>query len=78
MGRGIERAFLLKLIDSARNNGHEYAEATFRETGKNKMMRSMYQMTGFKKLEDIESDSSMIFHMKTNNIQKSPNWVEVK
>ena len=77
MGRGIERALLTKLIDKAKIDGLKYAEATFRETGKNKMMRSLYQMMGFQKWEVNELDQSLIFRLKTKDNPKSPQWVAV-
>jgi len=77
MGRGIERAFLTKLIEQAKIEGLEYAEAIFRETGKNRMMRNLYQMMNFRRCGITELDQSQIFRLKTKNIPKSPQWVEV-
>ena len=77
MGRGIERALLTKQIHMAEAQGFKYFEATFRETGKNKMMRGLYQMMGFKKLAAINENQLMIFQVGVNDIPEGPHWVDV-
>ncbi len=77
MGRGIERALLTRLIYTAKVNGFKYVEATLRETGKNKMMRALYQMMGFQKWRVCKEDQLMIFRANINSIPKSPQWVEI-
>ena len=77
MGRGIERALLTRLIYIAKIKGFKYVEATLRETGKNKMMKVLYQMMGFQKWRDCKKDQLMIFRANVNSVPKSPQWVEI-
>ena len=77
MGRGIERAFLLHLISMAKNEGLEFVEAAYRATGKNKMMRSMYQMMGFRQWNISEKDATIIFRLHTNETPNIPPWIDV-
>jgi len=77
MGRGIERALLTNQIHLAEEKGFKFFEATFRETGKNKMMRGLYQMMGFRKLRVTNENQLMIFQISVDDIPKSPHWVDV-
>ena len=77
MGRGIERALLTRLINMAKLKGFKYVEGTLRETGKNKMMKALYQMMGFQKWCDCNKDQLMIFRANVNSVPKSPQWIEI-
>lgn len=77
MGRGVERAFMASIIRSAFDQGYRNVEAEFRETGKNRMMRALYQMMGFLSSGSIEKSQTMIFKRTFQDIQQIPCWIEV-
>jgi len=77
LGRGIERAFLHKLIHQALESGFDETEALFKNTGRNRMMRALYQMSGFVPTGHL-ADEIMIFSLKNNNIPEIPKWVELQ
>jgi FkbH-like protein len=77
LGRGIERAFLTRLIEDACRRGLDTVEATFRDTGRNKMMRSLYQMMGFRHRGSLAENETLIFSARVDRIPATPRWVEV-
>jgi FkbH-like protein len=78
MGRGIERAILLRLLCEAQKNGFDHADAEFYDTGKNRMMRALYQMLDFQLSEFPEnSNGAVIFSKEIKGISNSPNWLEI-
>jgi FkbH-like protein len=77
LGRGIERAFLARLTEDARRHGLNTVEAAFRDTGRNKMMRSLYQMMGFRHRDSLTENGTLIFSARTDKIPAAPRWVEV-
>ena len=77
LGRGIERAFLALLVESAIEHDCTEIEALFKKTGKNRMMRAFYQMSGFNHVSDL-SDQTMLFKLQQNQKLDIPNWVKVK
>lgn len=76
LGRGIERAFLASLVKKAIENGYREVEALYRNTGRNSMMRALYQMSGFKQGKEL-ADQTMVFKINCNQIPETPRWVEV-
>ena len=77
LGRGIERAFLAWLLQNARERGLVHAEALFRDTGRNRMMRTLYQMMGFRVSEGVRDGESLIFRTLTAGAPRNPPWVEI-
>ena len=77
LGRGIERAFLALLVESAIKQDLSEIEALFKPTGKNRMMRAFYQMSGFNHVGDL-SDQTMLFKLQQHQKLDVPNWVKVK
>ena len=77
MGRGIEKAILITLVEKAIQNDFKSIEAEFIDTGRNKMMRGLYQMSGFVG-EKNESNSDRIkFYAVKNKLARVPEWVQV-
>jgi FkbH-like protein len=77
MGRGIERAFLSALIRRATGVTPSTIEAEFRDTGRNRMMRAMYQMMNFRPPAGPEEDGSLVFRSIVPELPAPPPWVEV-
>lgn len=77
LGRGIERAFLASLLRDAQNLGFDHAEAAFRDTGRNRMMRALYQMSGFRKWGKAQKSGTLIFRGAISEVPKTPSWVDV-
>jgi FkbH-like protein len=77
MGRGIERALLASLVHAALDHGHRRPEAEFHDTGKNKMMRALYQMMGFTANGSPDASGTLIFHARPAWLPDIPRWVEV-
>ena len=77
LGRGIERALLSRLIEGAGGQGLKNVQAVFRDTGRNKMMRGLYQMMGFRHQENFTEDGALIFTARVDKIPAAPSWVEV-
>lgn len=77
LGRGIERAFLASLLSWARKLGFKQVRAVFRDTGKNREMRVLYQMMGFRRCGFFQEDGTMEFHARTDEAIAGPPWVEV-
>lgn len=75
MGRGIERAFLVRLLEGAAERGCREARARFRDTGRNRMMRALYQMMGLRDAGAPEGGSCREFHADLTSIQPAPEWV---
>ena len=78
MGRGIERAFLVSMVNSAEHKGFSRIEAEFRDTGKNRIMRALYQMIGFTEAQNSAISPTMLFTALPGNISQLPPWVEVR
>jgi FkbH-like protein len=77
MGRGIERAFLASLVHTALGRGNTSPEAEFRDTGKNRMMRALYQMMGFTATGETGDAGTLIFRARPDWLPDIPRWVEV-
>jgi FkbH-like protein len=77
MGRGIERAFLSALIRTATGTAPSTIEAEYRDTGRNRMMRAMYQMMNFRPSAVPQKDGSLVFESALLELPAPPPWVEV-
>lgn len=77
LGRGVERAFLVSLLREARANGFVRVEATYRDTGKNRMMRALYQMVGLQAAGDCGGDGGLVFALGAHDLPEIPPWVSV-
>jgi FkbH-like protein len=77
MGRGIEKAILIKLVQTAIKEKFIKIEAEFCNTGRNKMMRALYQMSGFIIKKNKEESKTIIFQAERKYIANIPEWVEV-
>ncbi len=75
MGRGIERALLATLARAALNEGYVSPEAEFRDTGRNRMMRALYQMMGF--TPSVQHGEMILFRARPEWLPAGPRWVEV-
>jgi FkbH-like protein len=78
LGRGIERAFLAGLLREARRRQVPCAEALFRPTGRNRMMRAFYQMMAFRDTNTQTPDGASVFRADMNRIPGAPEWVELR
>jgi FkbH-like protein len=76
LGRGLERAFLVTLVKYAINEGYREIEALYRATGRNSMMRALYQMSGFIQGRTLD-EQTIIFKLNCDKIPETPRWVEV-
>jgi FkbH-like protein len=77
MGRGIERALLSVLVRAALDGGCASPEAEFRDTGRNRMMRALYQMMGFTAGGQTDNAGTLIFRARPGWLPDIPRWVEV-
>jgi len=77
LGRGVERAILASLLHHGHNLGLSCAKALFRDTGRNRAMRALYQMMGFRKQGVPTEDGTTVFLSNGNNIPEVPSWIEV-
>jgi FkbH-like protein len=77
MGRGVERAFMASMIRVAIDQDYKNVEAEFRDTGKNRMMRVLYQMMGFLNSGCLDSSKTMIFKRTLHDTPRIPCWIEV-
>jgi FkbH-like protein len=77
MGRGIERAFLASVVRGALQQGTNSVAAEFRDTGRNRMMRALYQMMGFQLDENSRHSHTVIFRAKLEDVPEMPRWVKV-
>jgi len=78
MGRGIERAFLASLIRATNSRGYTHSEAAYRDTGRNRMMRALYQMMGFRAGGHAADPETILFRARIEDVPEVPRWVEVE
>ena len=78
MGRGIEQAIIIKLLFDCKLYGNNNLFAEFRDTGRNRMMRMLYQILGFSFVENHQNNfDTLIFSRETKNIPSTFKWLEV-
>ena len=77
MGRGIERAFLYAMMKNAFTSGMRIGVAEFRATGKNKLMRTLFQMTGYELNRQTNNSDILIFNKSLNSLPELPKWIEL-
>jgi len=78
MGRGIERAILSWLARSAAQAGVNGFEAEFRDTGKNRMMRALYQMMGLREEPGTDNSGNSLFCARSDRIPEVSPWIEME
>ena len=78
LGRGIERAFVSSMLKEARGRGITRAEALFRDTGRNRMMRVLYQIMGFTARDAVDQSGAVVFQASIPDVPGAPRWVEVR
>ncbi len=76
LGRGVERAFLSALLRGAINAGEREALALFRDTGKNRHLRTLYQMMGFR-FHRVTEDGATVLRADAGALPLRPAWVAV-
>jgi FkbH-like protein len=77
LGRGVERAFLLFLLREAIARGFISIEATYRDTGRNRIMRALYQIIGLLMVGTSEDEGMTVFRVDSDNLPEIPPWVKV-
>lgn len=77
MGRGIERALLATLVRGALRQGYASPQAEFRDTGRNRMMRALFQMMGFTADGKPGDAGALLFSLRPEWLPDIPRWVEV-
>jgi len=75
MGRGVERAILSALVRSETREGFE---ASFRDTGRNRMMRALYQMMGFTEHSRQAEGHTIIFQAPASRVPPVPRWIRIE
>jgi len=78
LGRGIERALLVALLRDATRRGYREAEALFRETGRNRQMRVLYHVAGFRVVGPVNGDDTTVFRTTLDRLPECPDWVRLQ
>ncbi len=79
MGRGIEQAIIIKLLFDCKLYGNNNLFAEFRDTGRNRMMKMLYQILGFSLVGNPQKNiDTLIFSRETKNIPSTFKWLEVE
>ncbi|MCB2206006.1 HAD-IIIC family phosphatase [bacterium] len=76
MGRGIEKAFLFALFERHLPSGVTYMTTLLRETERNRMMRTMFQMSGYRQYDRWE-DGTLLLKLDDNYQLTRPSWVRL-
>ncbi len=77
MGRGVERAILSTLIGDATQRGCASVTASYTVTDRNRMMRAMFQMSGFRQHE-VRDNGSLVFLLDQSQKPACPSWVRIQ
>lgn len=77
LGRGVERAVLAFLLQDARERGLSCAEAAYRDTGRNRTMRALYQMNGFRMCGVPKANGIQVFKKILDRVPEVPTWIEI-
>ena len=74
MGRGVERAILSFFADRADDASGMTLCARYRPTERNRMMRTMFQMSGFR-ARPADDDAELLFDLDPRQRPTCPSWV---
>jgi len=77
MGRGIERVMLAWIAHTLRQEGIGWLDAEYRNTGRNRMMRALYQMEGFREVPDGDEPGFLLFRAPCAQVPEGPPWLEI-
>ena len=77
LGRGVERAVLAFLLQDARERGLSCAEAAYRDTRRNRTMRALYQMNGFRMYGVPNANGIQVFKIILDRVPEVPTWIEI-
>jgi len=77
MGRGIERSVVSWLARQGLGAGATTFEAEFRDTGKNRMMRALYQMMELRERPGGDEAGTSVFSARADRIPGPAPWVQV-
>ncbi len=77
MGRGVERAMLSVLVDEAISRGCERFAARYTATDRNRMMRTMFQMSGFRQ-HAVHENGSLVLLLDHSQKPVCPSWVRIR
>jgi FkbH-like protein len=77
LGRGIERAFLCRLLDGAASQGFQEARAHFRGTGRNRQMLVLYHITGFRSEKSGKGGDTMLLTLDLAGVADPPSWITI-
>jgi FkbH-like protein len=77
LGRGIERAFLSRLLDGAARRGARVARAHFRATGRNRQMLVLYQIAGFRTAEGDGDGETTLLTRDLTDLPAPPSWITI-
>jgi FkbH-like protein len=78
LGRGIERAFLHRLLEEGKQRGFTEVDALLRPTGRNRAMRVLYQLSGLQQRGPAAEDGCLTFHNTLSELPSAPRWVTVR
>ena len=76
MGRGVERALLSALVDHATDAGASRMRALYRPTERNRMIRTMLQLAGFRPLPP-DTEEELLFELDFQFRPTCPSWVSM-
>lgn len=76
MGRGVERTILATLIERLEQQGVRQVVALYRPTERNRMIRTMFQMNGFRSVASDEP-GMLRFMLAAAQRPTRPSWVRV-
>jgi FkbH-like protein len=77
LGRGVERAFLTRLLHDAARQGCRLARAHFRSTGRNRQMLVLYHITGFRSDETGREGDTMRLTLDLAGVPDPPSWITI-
>jgi FkbH-like protein len=76
LGRGVERALVSYFAGQAREEGASLIHALFSDTGKNREMRALFQIMGFRSSGQSE-DGLLFLTADSCEVAAPPSWIEV-
>lgn len=76
LGRGVERAFLGALLRRAAERGYREIDAHLRVTGRNRMMRALYQLMGLR--DSGAANEVRSFRRRLDERPAETHWVTVR